>query len=285
MREVSLQLRHKTLAGLEWGDKSKPLILALHGWLDNAASFIPLAPYFKDYQLLAIDLPGHGLSEHRSPDAHYHLVDWVQDIHELLSLLPEQEVILLGHSMGGIVSSLYASSFPEKVKAFISIEAAGPLVEEASSSPEQLRKSVLSRIAIGDKQARHPQDLEQAIQARLMAGAMLPESAELLVKRNILETNQGLEWRSDRRLRTISSLRMTQDQAEAFLSSIHCPVLLIHGDEGFEKIKRNLNLRKDWLKKLEIKQVEGRHHLHMDNPGQTFDCIQSFLSGVFHQSE
>jgi len=284
VREVSFQLKNNVLAGLAWGEQDKPLVLALHGWLDNAASFIPMAQYFADYQVLAIDLPGHGLSEHRSADAHYHLMDWVQDIYELISVLPQQQVILLGHSMGGIVASLYASCFPEMVKALVSIEAVGPLVEPADTSPGQLRKSVLSRLSIADKQARHPQNLEQAIQARLMAGGMLSTSAELLVKRNLRDTDPGLQWRSDRRLRTVSSLRMTQDQARAFISNIDCPTLIIHGEAGFDKIRNNLALRKSWFSRLQIKQIEGRHHLHMDNPKQTFDCIQTFLSGVFNES-
>ena len=48
-------------------------ILALHGWLDNALSFASLAPLLTDYHMIALDLSGQGLSDHRSPDATYHI--------------------------------------------------------------------------------------------------------------------------------------------------------------------------------------------------------------------
>ena len=47
------------------GQQGKPLLIALHGWLDNGASFLPLAPYLADFHLVCVDLPGHGHSDHK----------------------------------------------------------------------------------------------------------------------------------------------------------------------------------------------------------------------------
>jgi pimeloyl-ACP methyl ester carboxylesterase len=63
------------LAGLAWRCPDAPRVLALHGWLDNAASFIPLA--LPKLDLVALDLPGHGHSVHRHPSARYHFVDYL----------------------------------------------------------------------------------------------------------------------------------------------------------------------------------------------------------------
>ncbi len=51
--------------GVRWGNPNAPAVLGLHGWLDNVATFAPLSPLLADLQIFAIDLPGHGLSEHR----------------------------------------------------------------------------------------------------------------------------------------------------------------------------------------------------------------------------
>lgn len=276
MTDITFQLRHLRLSGQRFGDPGGPKVLALHGWLDNSASFIPLAEHLQDVNLLAIDLTGHGQSDHRSADAHYHLPDWIQDVYELTQSLGWNSFHLLGHSLGGIISSLYAATFPEQLSSVTMIEAFGPLSREAQTSPAQLRESVLSRIEIDSKAARHPPSLERAVTARMMAGDLSRESARLLVQRNLSEDEQGLRWRTDRRLRTISSLRMTEEQALAFLGGIQSPVLAICGSKGFEKVRLNQQRRASVVKNLQAVECEGGHHLHMDNPQPVAEQLLRF---------
>ena len=70
------------------GDPDGHAILALHGWLDNALSFSVIAPFLSDYRLIALDLSA-GLSDHRSPDATYHIWD---DVPQLLSVVATLEL-------------------------------------------------------------------------------------------------------------------------------------------------------------------------------------------------
>ena len=70
----------QTLAALSNQPQSGQPVLCLHGWLDNAASFVPLATHLTEWPLLALEFPGHGHSSHRSGDAHYYFFDWVQDL-------------------------------------------------------------------------------------------------------------------------------------------------------------------------------------------------------------
>lgn len=277
MQQISFQLPHIKLAGLAFGDPEKPLILALHGWLDNAASFTPLAEHLKDYYLVAIDFAGHGLSQHRSLDAHYHLLDFVHDLHELVLAQGWSNFILLGHSMGGIVASLYTSSFPEYVSHYITIESFGPMTKTEASSAEQLRESIESRIKIREREPRHPESIETAISARAQAGDLAQSSAKLLVGRNISDKNGQLNWLTDRRLRAISSLRVTDGQAKAFMQSISCPVLAIEGSKGFDMMKNRMQERRNWVTHLATVVCEGGHHLHMDNPQPVAAEIIAFL--------
>ena len=67
MNEITLKIPGFSIAGLTLGKPENPPILALHGWLDNANSFAPLAPYLQhNFYLIAVDLPGHGHSSHLS---------------------------------------------------------------------------------------------------------------------------------------------------------------------------------------------------------------------------
>lgn len=278
MHDVRFSLSNLHITGLTNGNQGKPLVIALHGWLDNAASFIPLAKYFNDYHLIAIDFIGHGLSSHRSPDAHYHQIDFVHDLHELVVTQGYKDFILVGHSMGGIVASMYASSFPDFVSHYITIESFGPLTKTAKSSPAQMRESIESRLKLAARDAKHPQNFETVVKARALAGDLTMDAAELLVNRNIYEQDGALRFRTDRRLRTISSLRVTDDQAQHFMQNIQCPTLVIMGDKGYEMMREKVKERFDWVEHLTQVTCKGGHHLHMDNPQEIADHILQFLS-------
>ncbi|WJG08207.1 alpha/beta hydrolase [Aliiglaciecola sp. LCG003] len=277
MHDVKFSLANIQLSGLTNGNVGKPLILALHGWLDNAASFSPLAKYLSDYQVIAIDFAGHGLSSHRSADAHYHQIDFVHDLHELVVTQGFKSFILLGHSMGGIVGSMYTSSFPEYVSHYITIESFGPLTKTAQSSPEQMRESIESRLQLQAREAKHPKSYDAVVKARAKAGDLSCEAAELLVNRNLYEQDGELRFRTDRRLRTISSLRVTDDQAQHFMQNIQCPTLAIMGTEGYEVMREKVKERLGWVQHLTHVTSPGGHHLHMDHPKQIAQHIESFL--------
>mgnify|MGYP000114927332 CR=1 FL=1 len=277
-QELEFPLANITLRGIGYGDPTKPMILALHGWLDNAASYQPLAGFLKDYYIVAIDLTGHGLSSHRCKGAHYHLIDYVYDIHELVESQSWQSFLLMGHSMGGIVSTLYSSCFPEHVEKLISIESFGPVTKDSLSSPIQLRDSIHSRLKAQRNEPKHPKSIERTVAARTLVGDINEESARLLVTRNIKQEKGQLFFTTDRRLRTFSSLRLTEAQSKAFMENIQCPTLVITGNQGYEYMRNILNKRLDWIKDLTVAECDGHHHLHMDNPSPVADKIVSFLN-------
>ena len=70
LREFEVDIPLGRITGLRAGHDG-PRVLALHGWLDNAASFVPLADHLAGIQLVAPDLPGHGRSAHLAPGAEY----------------------------------------------------------------------------------------------------------------------------------------------------------------------------------------------------------------------
>ena len=61
--ELTWNVDGLALKGLAWGDPADAPVLALHGWLDNAASFALLAPQLSGHYVVALDLTGHGQSD------------------------------------------------------------------------------------------------------------------------------------------------------------------------------------------------------------------------------
>ncbi len=275
---LEFPLANITLRAIGYGDPTKPMILALHGWLDNALSFQPISDYLSDYYILALDITGHGLSSHRSHGAHYHLIDFAFDLHELVESQRWQSFILMGHSMGGIISTIYASCFPEHVSKLISIESFGPMTQDTQNSPFQLRDSILSRLKTQQSETKHPSSIERTVEARAKVGDITLESARLLISRNIRVENNKLFFTTDRRLRTSSSLRMTESQAEAFVRNIKCPILVVTGSQGYESMRTIVQNRLDWVEDLTVAECKGHHHLHMDNPQPVAVKIVEFLS-------
>ena len=73
-----LSLANGRLAALSWGRQDAPTWLALHGWLDNAASFSRLAPRLANtlgLRIVAIEFRGHGHSTHAPAGSDYALWD------------------------------------------------------------------------------------------------------------------------------------------------------------------------------------------------------------------
>ena len=113
--EAEFEIFGRQLAAKLWGNPDGYPTLALHGWLDNANTFERLAPRLTELNIIALDLAGHGKSDHRAPGVQYHHSDYMLDIMSVVELLNLEKFNLIGHSMGGQISSVIAATFPERV--------------------------------------------------------------------------------------------------------------------------------------------------------------------------
>ena len=75
----------------------------------------------------------------------------------------------------------------------------------------------------------------------------------------------------------MSSLRLTDPQAENIVANIDSPTKLILGENGFEKIVSLVEQRKNLFKDITLATVPGGHHCHMEFPKETAALIDSFL--------
>jgi pimeloyl-ACP methyl ester carboxylesterase len=283
IENVSFNLGELTLTGLAYGDKSDELVLCLHGWLDNAASFLPMMPYLKGKRVIAIDWTGHGLSSHRSADAHYHFIDYVYDLLLLLEGNQWQNIDIVAHSMGGMISSAFSAAFPEKVKSLTLLDSIGFISSEAEESTEHLRKGMLSRLknnaqilSPAKKKKFHP-SIDSAINARVQVSDLKFEQAKLLVERGIIESEHGFIWRSDSRLRNTSPYRLTLAQAKQFIQDIKTPVQLIYGDQGLSFVQSGLKEFAPLFNDFTSHKLIGGHHFHMEAPEETSRQILEFI--------
>ena len=275
MRERSISLddgRHIVL--LDNDQQGKPLLIALHGWLDNGASFLPLAPHLAEFHLICVDLPGHGHSDHKSTP--YVFVDWLDDLYQLSQAAGWSRFMLLGHSLGALIASAYAGVFPEQVARLVMLEGLGPLSQPDEAVPAQLRKAILNRSRTRERASNGFASLDEAVAARCKVADITPSAARLICERQLMARDGRWHWRSDPRLRDLSPLRMSEGQALALIRAIVCPVLFIRAEQGFATLLEQWQLRAGAFGQIEMAVVAGNHHFHMENSVQTAVYIEKF---------
>jgi pimeloyl-ACP methyl ester carboxylesterase len=277
--ERRLSLPHLTLAAREWpGDG--PKVLALHGWLDNAASFDPLLALSPDAHSVAIDLPGHGRSDHRPAGAWYHLVDNLTEVAGVLDALGWERAILLGHSMGAALASLFAAALPDRVEALWLVEGLGPLATPEAELPALMRRALEGRARVADKQLRVFASVDEAVATRLAATPMAERNARLLVERGLRAVDGGYVWSSDPRLLLPSPIRASEAQVDSCLSAIACPTLLVTASEVPPYFPTDLVERRTaCVRTITRRVVDGSHHVHMDDPAAVAAAILRFRAG------
>ncbi|MGB1683138.1 MAG: alpha/beta fold hydrolase [Arenicellales bacterium] len=264
--------------GLRWGDRDAPAVLALHGWLDNAQSFAPMALFLEDVQILALDLPGHGHSQHRPVGARYHLLDYLPAVTEAADALGLAEMVLMGHSLGGAIAGLLAATVPERIHALILLEAIGPLSEPEEKAPGRLRDSLLAHANAYGKTPQAIADLDALVQLRARVGDMSEASAGLLISRNVMPLEGRYQWRSDPRLKLPSPLYFSEAQVLKYLKAITVPTAILLASNGLPAEREHLKPRLACIPSAKVQWFEGAHHVHMDAPQPVASAVSEFLS-------
>lgn len=271
---VSFGLPWGEVRGLRWGDPNAQPVLCLHGWLDNAHSFLPLAGAFcerpqQQLQLLALDWAGHGDSDHRPAGNHYYFLDYVYDLWHICQQQQWQPLIC-AHSMGAFAANLLAGIAPDLVRGLYSIEAFGLLLATPEQSVGDLREGFASRFdtqaKLQSEQAqRFYSSFEQGVTARAGAGDFSRDIATLLVQRGMRQVaEQQWQFKADLAARTKSAVRMTAPQVANVLREIVCPMRLLRGATGYQSVLQQLDEWASCVPQLEIVEHAGGHHVHME---------------------
>ena len=98
-----------------YGPADGPTIVLTHGWGANATEWYYLKKQLGDrFRLIAWDLPGLGLSK-RPDNNDYSLDKMARDLDAVVALAGNAPVVLLGHSIGGMISLTYCRLFAESL--------------------------------------------------------------------------------------------------------------------------------------------------------------------------
>jgi pimeloyl-ACP methyl ester carboxylesterase len=268
----------------EWGGAGAPKIFLLHGWMDVSASFQFLVDCFsREWHVIAPDLRGFGLSEWTHEG--YWFPDYYADLEALLELYqPGAPALIVGHSMGGVIGSIYSGIRPERVSRLVSMEGLGL----ARHAPDQAPV----RYAQWLDQLKEPASFrpyrsfeEVAARLRKTNPRLSPERAAFLAQHWAKRLPGGdVVLLSDPRHKIFNPYLFRIDEAIACWRRIAAPVLLVSGKQSeipgrMKDTPEQLAERKGAFRsRREVELDDAGHMMHHDQPEQLAGILEEFLT-------
>lgn len=253
----------------DW-DGSGPPVVMLHGLSGHARTWDHTAAAMSDrYHVLALDQRGHGDTDWASQ---YGLRPMSEDLLGFLDALGLPEVTLIGLSMGGLVSFVFAAAHPERVARMVIMDI-GPEIAPAGSA------NVASSLAANDIFSSED---EAFAQARAANPRPTDSTLRHRVRHNLRPLPDGrLTFKYDKELRRNSRVLfdLTPDQLWQAWRTVSCPVLLVRGadsdvlaaDTAQRMLAENPNVRFASI-------PDCGHSITLDSPAGLLQVISPWLA-------
>lgn len=251
-----------------------------------------MAPFLpSNMSFVALDMPGHGLSSWLPEGIFYHSLDYVALIRRLMEEFKWDKISIMAHSMSSINAFVFAALFPDKVDLLISLDVLKPLTRSASkiidNYSERLEGHLKVERRIRDKTEPPCYEWDQLVE-RLHTGtdkSVDVDACKFLLQRNTKASEHEPHkyyFSRDSRLKTSIFYAFSQDVPVEMARRINCPHLFIKALQGpyYEKkeyydqvlaiVKQN--------PKFEYHEVEGTHHVHLNEPEKVTKIVNSFIN-------
>ncbi|MCY4094035.1 MAG: alpha/beta hydrolase [Gammaproteobacteria bacterium] len=225
---------------VDWGNEDAPPLLLIHGGRDHCRNWDWVASDLrKDYHVIAPDLRGHGDSQWMVGGGYLH-IDYVYDIAQLVQQKHMSPVTVMGHSLGGSISLIYAGLYPETVDKLISIEGMGapPRWSHAGNTPKvesRLQNWINNLRHLSSRVPRKYASLEEAFHRMQTENPHLTEeqARHLTVHGSNQNEDGTYSWKFDNYVRTFAPIGLTDEEIQSLYARIECPTLLIYGKESW----------------------------------------------------
>jgi esterase len=274
---------HVRLDGLSfhyvrWGEQSLPALVCLHGLRSYARTFEPLAAALHGrMQVVALDQRGRGETEWDS-DRQYYTDRYVSDLQGLVDHLGLERFHLLGHSMGGITSIVYAGGQPSRLLSVV-LEDSGPGASTGSAGAAR----------INDELACTPTVFADWAQARAFWRLIRPNVTEAAIESRVAnsmrEEGGTIRWIHDQA--GIAECRLHPDPARVtpdlwpFVERIAVPGLVLRGGDSDYLSRETLARMLECNPGLRGCEIPGAgHYMHDDQPDAFHAAVTGFLSGL-----
>lgn len=134
-------IREGVVLAFEDVGAGEPTLLFVHGWLCNRSYFGPQREYFShSHRVVVVDLRGHGESD--KPRQNYTMEGFADDLAWLCEQLAVRRPVVVGHSMGGVISLALAARYPALAAAIVMIDVRTDLIADPAARRAEMVQTV-----------------------------------------------------------------------------------------------------------------------------------------------
>ena len=258
---------------LRWGDAGKPGLVLVHGGAAHSHWWSFLGPLLtQHYSVVALDLSGHGDSGRREL---YPRRVWAE---EVMAVARDAQFpgppILVGHSMGGLVSIVAAALHGSELAGSIIVDA--PVRRPDPESQEGERGRAF----------RNPKTYPTREAAREHFRLIPPQPCDnpfiidYIADKSLKEVEAGYTWKFDPAVFTVAR----REAMHEHLANVRCRVALMRGELSYvvppetgeymyELLRRNAPI---------VEIPEAHHHLIVDQPLAFIAALRALLADWEH---
>ena len=249
-----------------WGNPENEAVLIVHGILDQGLAWEKVAQELcqRGYYVIAPDLRGHGKSNWNES---LHMMDFLNDIHQIIDNFIGKPVSVIGHSFGGYVSLAYLSLNSGRVKKLSCVECYFPDEQERDQVRNDIREMIVKE---RDFTQVSKFDSISAVANRLIAANKsldLAFATKLAQRCTLLNSQGSYQWAWNPRLeyRNISTAPFDSNYLLESLDSNDVPIDFVFSHESstcnkfspvFSRLAKTYNQT----------MLEGDHNIHFSNP-------------------
>jgi pimeloyl-ACP methyl ester carboxylesterase len=269
---------------LDWGNPDAPDLILVHGGQDHAHNWDWVARELrKDWHILTPDLRGHGDSAWPS-DGNYAISAYVYDLAQLVLQRGKRPVSVVGHSLGGVISTRYAALYPDAVRRLVTIEGitSTPQIPIHGDDPpvaDRVRAWIDTQREFATRLPRRYATLEEAHARMRENNAHLSDAqTRHLTAHAVMQNEDGTySWKFDDYARRGNGLDISRAEERALIGMIECPVLLLHGQESW-MANPDEDGRAALFRDARVVSFEGAGHwIHHDQTERFLDVLRGFL--------
>jgi len=273
------------LALWDYGGTGSP-VLFLHGYLDVGRSFEDAALVARSFcRPLCLDWRGHGRSGRRSPDAAYHQLDHLKDLHGVMAELEaagEAPAALVAHSMGGTIALMLAGFAPERVPRLLLLDNLGGYTATSGEQLDSL-SALLASLGQPPRPFRSFPHRAAAIPVFRANNPGLSEAGAQRMARHFLveQADGSVVPDADPRLRGPNPYRFPEEYWLELCARVTAKVHVLAPTGGYLNDPESAPLRARFarLRDARWQDLAGcSHHLHVEAPEALAAALRELLA-------